>query len=278
MTEQELKDLFELLRSQGWEPQLCDTPVPYYDNAVPCGVPSDPGDVVQGDYVLLPGELLRCMPTMVLPVRGDSMRDVGIETGDHVTVQLDVEIHDGDVVLASIDGECTLKAYYKDEEDRCWLVPRNDNYAPILLNDKENVRLLGRVVEVSKKAPHNSFRDMQRIVKLSMKEATKAKSYTEEDVRSLLREVFGETMAAASDWIAVYRILVDRCGVPSSHTAFAEYVNGLGIEGYPPCTRDVLRKADPIYLRPIFEWDSQGIHSAAHKRRVSIARHLRQIV
>ena len=36
MTEQELQELFQLLETQGLRPQLCDTPVTYYDNAVHC--------------------------------------------------------------------------------------------------------------------------------------------------------------------------------------------------------------------------------------------------
>ena len=37
MTEQELKEIFELLEAQGLRPRLCDTPVPYYDNGVHYG-------------------------------------------------------------------------------------------------------------------------------------------------------------------------------------------------------------------------------------------------
>jgi len=44
MTEQELKELFEVLEAQGWKPQLCDTPVPVSLSGVPCGFPSDLGD------------------------------------------------------------------------------------------------------------------------------------------------------------------------------------------------------------------------------------------
>ena len=41
MTEQELQEIIALLGVQGWNPQVCDTPVPVYDSAVPCGNPSD---------------------------------------------------------------------------------------------------------------------------------------------------------------------------------------------------------------------------------------------
>ena len=40
-------------------PQLCDTPVPYYENEVPAGIPTDPGDIVKGDYIMLLRELLK---------------------------------------------------------------------------------------------------------------------------------------------------------------------------------------------------------------------------
>ena len=39
MDEKELKEIFEKLEMQGWEPMLCDTLVPFYDNEVACGVP-----------------------------------------------------------------------------------------------------------------------------------------------------------------------------------------------------------------------------------------------
>jgi hypothetical protein len=106
----------------------------------------------------------------------------------------------------------------------------------------------------------------------------RAKSYTEDDLRKILREVFGEEMKAASDWVAVYRILVDKCDAPASHTAFAEFVNALDLEEYPPCSRDLLRKADPIYIRPVYEWDKTGINSAAHDRRIGIAKKLRSLL
>ena len=46
MTEQELQEILDLLEAQGLRPRLCDTPVPYYDNRVPCGTPNELGDVV----------------------------------------------------------------------------------------------------------------------------------------------------------------------------------------------------------------------------------------
>ena len=50
MNEQQLKEIFELLEKSGFNPMLCDTPVPYFENGVKAGIPADIGDVVKGDY------------------------------------------------------------------------------------------------------------------------------------------------------------------------------------------------------------------------------------
>ena len=41
MNEEELKEILKELREQGWNPLLCDTPVPFYDTAVRCGQPME---------------------------------------------------------------------------------------------------------------------------------------------------------------------------------------------------------------------------------------------
>ena len=80
MTNYEYDDLmlqFEQMRAQGWDPLLCDTPVPYYDGRVPCGVPSHSGDIVRGEYVMMPLEVAELDPIYTLTVRCDSMKDAG---------------------------------------------------------------------------------------------------------------------------------------------------------------------------------------------------------
>ena len=48
MTEEELKEIFKELEEQGFEPMLCDTPIPCFDNEVMCGNPTDVGDLICG--------------------------------------------------------------------------------------------------------------------------------------------------------------------------------------------------------------------------------------
>ena len=101
---EELKDIFKALEEKGWQPMLCDTPVPFFDNPVNCGLPTDVGDILQ-DTTMLPKEFLSMQPEFVVKVMGDSMKDAGITDGDSVKVVTSTRFHDGDIVLVTIgDG------------------------------------------------------------------------------------------------------------------------------------------------------------------------------
>jgi repressor LexA len=78
----------------------------------------------------------------LLRIRGDSMKDAGILEGDYVVVQQQDTAHDGDVVVALLGEEATVKRFYK-EADHVRLQPENDAMDPI--RSKE-VKVLGRVV------------------------------------------------------------------------------------------------------------------------------------
>ena len=57
MNEEELKEILRKLREQGWNPLLCDTPVPLYDTAVRCGQPTEAYGECP-DKIMLPKDLL----------------------------------------------------------------------------------------------------------------------------------------------------------------------------------------------------------------------------
>jgi len=69
-------------------------------------------------------------PDYLLRVRGDSMVDDGILDGDLVAVQRAVEAGNGQVVIARLDGEITIKRLQRDAGG-IRLLPRNPDYAPI---------------------------------------------------------------------------------------------------------------------------------------------------
>ena len=81
-----------------------------------------------------------------LRVRGDSMIEAGILNEDIVVVRQQQEYSTGDIVVALVDDEATVKEFYR-KSDKVQLRPRNREY-PILFPDPENLVLLGKVVEV----------------------------------------------------------------------------------------------------------------------------------
>ena len=66
----------------------------------------------------------------MLEVDGDSMIEAHIADGDMVLVEKTDKARDGDIVIADVDGEFTMK-YYKIDGDRVWLEPANKNFKPI---------------------------------------------------------------------------------------------------------------------------------------------------
>jgi repressor LexA len=85
----------------------------------------------------------------VLRVRGDSMRDAGIFDGDHVIVQRQQGAQNGDIVVALVGEEATVKRFFK-EADHVRLQPENAAMEPIRSRD---AAVLGRVVGVCRKVP-----------------------------------------------------------------------------------------------------------------------------
>jgi repressor LexA len=78
----------------------------------------------------------------LLRVRGDSMKDAGIIEGDFVVVRPQESATNGDIVVALVGEEATVKRYFH-ESDHIRLQPENDALEPIRSKD---VRVLGRVV------------------------------------------------------------------------------------------------------------------------------------
>jgi len=87
-----------------------------------------------------------------LRVRGESMRDAGILDGDLVIVRARARAEHGDIVVARIDGEATVKRLVL-ARGRAELHPANPDFAPIVPRAGEELVLLGRVIEVRRHLP-----------------------------------------------------------------------------------------------------------------------------
>jgi repressor LexA len=96
------------------------------------------------DYVSVPQAAGGDDGTFLLRVRGESMRDAGIIEGDLVVVRSQEHAANGEIVVALIGEEATVKRYFR-EADHVRLQPDNAAMEPIRSSD---VRILGRVVGV----------------------------------------------------------------------------------------------------------------------------------
>lgn len=95
-------------------------------------------------YFPVPAELVPQGESFVLNVKGDSMINVGIFSGDQIFVNACNTAHNGDTVVALIDDSATVKTFYK-EDGHIRLQPENDNMDPIIVDD---CRILGKVFGV----------------------------------------------------------------------------------------------------------------------------------
>jgi repressor LexA len=126
------------------------TTIPVYGK-VPAGMPREAWHDYIWEYISVPDVSDKAFG---LVVSGDSMVGEDITEGDIVVIEPNMESHNGDIVVAVIDGsEFTLKKFYKDK-DHIILAPANEHYQPIIfsLESFDNrVMILGVMVGVYKR-------------------------------------------------------------------------------------------------------------------------------
>lgn len=99
------------------------------------------------DTFPLPLDFVRNDEVFMLSVRGDSMINAGILDGDYVLVKQQNSARNGDIVVALLSDEATVKTFYK-EQNHIRLQPENSAYEPIITRD---VTILGKVTGVFRK-------------------------------------------------------------------------------------------------------------------------------
>ena len=95
-------------------------------------------------YLPYSGYVSKDKPLFALHVRGESMLGAGILDGDIIFAEQTPVANNGDMVVALIDDEATVKTFYK-EDGHFRLQPENENFDPIIVDE---VSILGKVVAV----------------------------------------------------------------------------------------------------------------------------------
>jgi repressor LexA len=106
----------------------------YVTAGFPATVEEELVDTINLDDLLIKNKPL----TFMLEVDGDSMIDAHIEKGDMVLVEKTNQAKDGQIIIAEVDGEFTMK-YLREKGNKRWLEPANKNYKSIYPEHSLNV-------------------------------------------------------------------------------------------------------------------------------------------
>ncbi len=95
------------------------------------------------EYLPLPSSVSRGRELFALHIKGMSMMNAGILDGDIVYAEKVSSANDGDIVVALIDDEATVKRLAHSADGRAMLMPENDAFSPIV---PDTLEILGRVI------------------------------------------------------------------------------------------------------------------------------------
>ena len=125
-------DSFQLVRNEMTSIPIIGT--------VAAGQPILAAENIEG-YFPVPVDMVPNAETFILKVKGDSMINAGIFSGDQIFVERTNVARNGDMVVALVDDSATVKTFYK-EQGHVRLQPENDTMDPIIVND---CQILGKV-------------------------------------------------------------------------------------------------------------------------------------
>lgn len=118
-------------------------------NSVQAGMPTAEEETLMAHVDLNDFLVKNPSKTCLINVRGDSMLDAGIQEGDKVVVESESTVHVGDIVVAIVDGDYTVKYFDKSKSGQIVLQPGNPKYSPII--PQNELKIFGKVVGVVRK-------------------------------------------------------------------------------------------------------------------------------
>ena len=103
--------------------------------SVPCGSPQYEEENIE-EYISLTTAIFGKGDFFILRASGNSMIEAGIDDGDLVVVKKQIYADDGDIVVALVDNQNTLKRFYRDNDNRKVILhPENKRMKDIVVDD-----------------------------------------------------------------------------------------------------------------------------------------------
>ncbi|MFA9432813.1 transcriptional repressor LexA [Egicoccus sp. AB-alg2] len=119
---------------------------------VSAGLPIVAEERVEAVYSL-PVDLVGDGPHFMLSVRGESMVDAGVLPGDYVVVRQQPMVESGEMCVALLEGDATVKYFRRTGQGSWALEAANDAFAPITLDDSSPMSIIGKVVAIIRTLP-----------------------------------------------------------------------------------------------------------------------------
>lgn len=133
-----------ILELSQFAPQL---ELPLFTSKVPAGFPSPADDHIESSIDLNQQYVQHPASTFFVRVKGHSMKDAGINSGDMLVVDRALEAKSGSIVIAVVSAELTVKRLVI--EGQCvWLKPENNEYEPLLITEEMDLHIWGVVAHV----------------------------------------------------------------------------------------------------------------------------------
>jgi DNA polymerase V len=123
--------------------------LPFVDNGISAGFPSPALDFIDLSIDLNKHLIKHPSATFYGRVKGDSLKNAGVDNGDLLIIDRSLEPTNGKIAVCFIDGEFTAKRI-KITKNEVWLIPENENYAPIKVTEDNTFLIWGIITHVIK--------------------------------------------------------------------------------------------------------------------------------
>ncbi len=120
--------------------------IPLFSDAVSAGFPSPATDYCERKLDLNELCIQKPAATYFVRAQGDSMIDAGIFPGDVLVIDRSIDASHGDIVIAAVNGELTVKRLETKPQTR--LVPMNSQHAPIVIPEEADLEIFGVATNV----------------------------------------------------------------------------------------------------------------------------------